>query len=180
MLTDWLDPLRSALDREFADRPRVVALATVRRDGSPRARMVVCRSINDQGTHLFVCDARSEKHEQLAARQEAEVVYWLASQRLQYRLRGPASTSRASSHQLWPGLSDATRAMFFWPPPGNLRVAGMVEFPREVAADVAPPASFEAIVFLPMEVERLDLNPHPHDRRRWQMEHDWQETWLNP
>src|SRR5687768_9722974 len=138
MLTDWLDPLRAALDREFADRARVVMLATVTHDGAPRARTVVCRSINDEGTHLFVSDARSEKNAQLRRRQEAEVVFWLASQRLQYRLRGPAIPTKRLNTQLWPGLSDATRAMFFWPPPGDARVEGMGEFPREVMADVKP------------------------------------------
>ena len=107
-------------------------------------------------------------------------MYWLVSQRLQYRLRGPAIPTKTLDKQLWPGLSDATRATFFWPPPGNVRVEGMGEFPREVMADVKPPASFETIVFLPLEVERLDLTAHPHDRRRWAMAHDWQEQWLNP
>jgi hypothetical protein len=107
-------------------------------------------------------------------------VFWLASQRLQYRLRGPAIPTKRLNTQLWPGLSDATRAMFFWPPPGDARVEGMGEFPREVMADVKPPESFEVIVFLPMEVERLDLNPHPHDRRRWALAHDWAEQAVNP
>jgi len=180
MLRDWLDPLCLALERDFADRPRVLTLATVARDGSPRARSVVCRSINDEGTHLFVSDARSDKNRQLRARQEVEVVYWLASQRLQYRLRGPATPTTALNDQLWPQLSDATRAMFFWPPPGDLRVEGMGEFPRAVPADAKPPASFETIIFMPMEVERLDLNPHPHDRRRWAMAHEWDVARLNP
>jgi PPOX class probable FMN-dependent enzyme len=180
MLTDWLESMRAALDREFAERPRIATLATVAHDGSPRARSVVHRGIDGQGTHLFVSDARSEKNQQLRARQEAEVVYWLPTQRLQFRLRGAATPTAAPAREMWAQLSDATRATFFWPPPGNVRVEGMGEFPQSVPATIEPPPSFEVIVFMPMEVERLDLNPHPHDRRRWQLAHDWQEQHLNP
>ena len=180
MLADWLESLRHGVEEEFGDRPRLVTLATATRGGSPRARMCVCRSIDDEGTHLFVSDARSEKNQQLRARQEAEVVHWLPGRRLQFRLRGAAAPAAGIEHRVWAGLSDATRAMFFWPPPGSPRVEGAGAFPQAVSSDVEPPAAFEVIAFIPMEVERLDLNPHPHDRRRWAMARDWQEEWLNP
>jgi pyridoxamine 5'-phosphate oxidase len=182
MVREWVDSLRSALEREFADRPRVVTLATVGRDGAARARSVVVRRIKDDGVHLFVSDARSEKNKELRIRMEAEVVYWLASQRVQFRLRGPAVPKRSiGARDVWKELSDATRATFFWPAPGEPRVDAAEEFPAGVGRDVEPPESYELIRFMPMEVERLNLNPHPHDRRRWVMtEQGWQEAWLNP
>jgi PPOX class probable FMN-dependent enzyme len=185
MAAGWLDALLESLAREFGDRPRTATLATIGRDGAPRARTVICRGIEPGGMQVFVSDARSEKNFELRKRAEAEVVYWLPSQRVQFRLKGVAAVGGAGDDmtrrvEVWRDLSDATRAMFFWPPPGNVRVEGMGEFPDRVGPEVEPPESFELIMFLPMSVERLDLNVHPHDRRRWHTSGDAAELRLNP
>src|SRR5439155_9562006 len=88
MSAQWQDLLRDALQREFGERLPTVTLATVARDGSPHARMVVCRHIAPEGMHIFSSDARSEKNQEVRNRIDAEIVYWLPSQRMQFRLKG--------------------------------------------------------------------------------------------
>jgi pyridoxamine 5'-phosphate oxidase len=172
MQHEWLESLRELLRKEYGDRPPTVSLATIGLDGSPRARTVVLRDIEGEGLHIFVSDARSEKNQELRKRPEAELVHWLPGQRVQFRVMGTAVVIRAGAQfherlRVWRDLSDATRAMFFWPAPGERRVEGWEDFRDSVGADVDPPESFELITFLPMSVDRLDLNPHPHERRRW-------------
>jgi pyridoxamine 5'-phosphate oxidase len=184
MLRDWLDPLRQSLECEYGQRPRPVTLATNGRDGDPRARTVVCREIDAEGRFYFVSDRRSHKNFELRLRFEAELVFWLPSQRLQYRLRGNALVRGGGDgpelvERLWPSLSDETRATFFWPAPGE-PFDPSAEFARAAGADVPPPENFEVIVFQPLLVERLDLHPHPHDRRRWREAEEWCEQRLNP
>ena len=53
-------------------------------------------------------------------------------------------------------------------------------FPKAIPASDPPPASFEVIVLTPQVVEHLDLNPHPHRRRRWSREAGWAAEELNP
>jgi pyridoxamine 5'-phosphate oxidase len=181
----WVDLLRDSLDAEFADRPRPATLATIGKDGAPRARTVICREIDAEGFQFFCSDARSDKNFEIRLRIEVEVVYWLPLQRRQYRLRGDAMIAGAAKSppvdvaRLWASLSDATRAMFFWPAPGE-PLDPAATFPKAIDAGSAPPANFEVIIFGPATVEMLDLNPHPHDRRRWRRANEWREEPLNP
>ncbi|HWP40650.1 MAG TPA: pyridoxamine 5'-phosphate oxidase family protein, partial [Tepidisphaeraceae bacterium] len=57
----WLDELGNSLRREFGHSPRLMVLATVDRSGSPHARVVVCRRIDEEGRLYVATDARSEK-----------------------------------------------------------------------------------------------------------------------
>jgi pyridoxamine 5'-phosphate oxidase len=181
----WLDMLRQDLAAEFVDRPRTMTLATMGKDGGPRARTVICRDIDPAGMHLFCSDGRSEKNFEIRLRIEVEAVYWLPLRRRQYRLRGGAMIATAGASppvdvaRLWAGLSDATRATFFWPEPGA-PLDPSTTFPRAVDARTPPPANFEVIVVEPVVVEMLDLNPYPHDRRRWRRVNAWREEPLNP
>ena len=74
---------------------------------------------------------------------------------------------------LWQALSDASRAMYFWPSPGARRNDPPESFAKEVAAGTPPPANFEALVVRPRRVEHLQLGPHPHRRRRWMLAGHW-------
>jgi hypothetical protein len=80
---------------------------------------------------------------------------------------------------MWRELSDATRATFFWPTPSAPREPTQ-NFEKEVTAGVAPPNNFEVLKMHPWIVERLRLDPFPHDRRRWIEINHWQEERINP
>jgi pyridoxamine 5'-phosphate oxidase len=175
MLTEGVDLLRAALDEEFGDeKPRVCTFATTDADGQPAARTVICRRIDETGCLYFVSDARSAKNAQLRRHPAAAVVFWLPTRREQYRLRGSsieildAQNNPRMRQWMWENLTPASRALFAWPPPGGDRVDDETAFPRELAADVAMPPTFEVIIFEPDEVEMLDLKPHPHERCRWE------------
>src|SRR5438105_1217406 len=96
MMDEWLNLLRETLKSENADRPAVMTVATLSRNGSPRARCVVCRAIDDDGSIWFVSDARSKKNRQIKLDRHVEAVFWLASLRRQFRIRGEARVVGAS------------------------------------------------------------------------------------
>ena len=77
---EWLETFWAALDDEFGPRPHVATLATVDRAGDPRARSVVCRTVDESGLY-FVSDARSGKNGQLRLNVVAEAVFWLSARR---------------------------------------------------------------------------------------------------
>ena len=80
----WLDEAAAA---ELAE-PTAVTLATVAEDGTPDARVVLLRGLDDDGLVWFT-NRRSAKGRQLAATPAAAVVaYWPALER-QIRFRGP-------------------------------------------------------------------------------------------
>jgi pyridoxamine 5'-phosphate oxidase len=183
VVNPWLDDLQAALEAEFGPGPRPAALATVDRDGRPHARFVICRRIGPDGTFWVASDARSAKAEHLRHQPYAELVFWLAARREQYRVAGPVQRRAAADDPdrlaLWRELSDAGRALFAWPTPGLPRHPDPAAFPAAIPSEAAPPASFEALVLRPTAVEHLALNPHPHHRRRWRAETGWAEEGLN-
>jgi PPOX class probable FMN-dependent enzyme len=181
----WIPELRLALADEYGDRPAVAVLATVDRDGVPHGRAVACRRVEDDGSLWFATDARSAKNCHVRHTARAEVVLWLPRRREQFRVSGVVDVLTAADEDprrlaLWRSMSDASRAMFSWPPPGRPRDPDPLAFPQAVPADAEPPEEFELLVLDPERVEHLDLNPHPHRRRRWHAEGEWEEEELNP
>jgi pyridoxamine 5'-phosphate oxidase len=174
------------LDAEYATRPRVATLATVDAAGRPRARSVVLREIDNAGRLHVLSDARSDKNAHLRAAPFAELVFWLPNQREQYRLAGRATLTRhaddtAQLHHFWTTLSDASRALFAWPPPGKRRHDNPADFPTTLPASTPVPDTFELITLHPDTVERLQLTGHPHRRTRWLLEGPiWSAQDVNP
>ncbi len=174
-MTHWIDELQAALADEYGSKPRVATLATVDADNRPRARSVVCRKLHDDGSLWITSDSRSDKNLQLADRPFAEVVFWLRNRFEQYRVAGGVQLidhEDARRAESWRALSDASRAMFFWPVPGTSFVAS--EELRQVPPATAPiPSAFSLLILRPDQVEHLDLKPQPHVRRRWERATNW-------
>jgi PPOX class probable FMN-dependent enzyme len=176
--------LRDALDLEFADRPRVAALATVDDHHRPRARNVVVRNLSDEDLWI-VSDARSEKNHHLQTNSTAELVFWLAGRREQFRLLCECRIIGRSEHdgrreQAWAMLNDATRALFVWPTPGAPRGDCDVDFVQAVPADDPIPDSFELLILSPAEIDHLELSPFPFRRTRYRADNAWQPEERNP
>lgn len=94
-LQHWIDEAR---DAQLGDEP-VVTLATADHSGAPDARLVVMRSISEDGL-TFYNDSRSPKGQQLAEEPRAAMLaYWEALGR-QVRVRGKVEV-------LAPDMSDA-------------------------------------------------------------------------
>jgi PPOX class probable FMN-dependent enzyme len=184
MNAPWIAPLRQALAAEFTSGPVIATLATVDRDGHARARCIVVRRVNDDGTMLMVTDGRSGKACQARHHSQVELVFWLPKARLQFRVKAAARFIAACDGdpllaEMWQALSDETRATFFWPPPGRTREPDS-NFSRGVSADVEPPVDFEVVVFEVESVDRLDVGCFPHIRTHWVADGVWREQALNP
>lgn len=185
MPLQWLDALREALHAEYGwEAPRVAALATVDRSGAPHVRAVVCRRVDDDGQLYFSSDARSEKNEQIRGERRTEALFWLARHSTQYRVAGEMriiafGQDEPLRREIWRELCDQSRSLFFWPTPG-IAVAGDDAYAQAVSADVSPPRNFELLILKPLQVERLILSSHPHQRRRWRADSSWTGVDVNP
>ncbi len=177
-MNGWVEELTAALAGEYGGAPHICTLATVDKSGNPRARSVVCRKLNADGSLWMVSDARSEKNEQLRLSPQAEACFWLPTRREQFRVGGSikiwgASPSEPQRIEMWKSLSDASRALFLWPSPGAKRLDPPETFPKAVEASTPPPACFEVLILRPRRVEHLQLDSHPHRRRRWMLAGNW-------
>jgi pyridoxamine 5'-phosphate oxidase len=183
---DWLIELSAAMGAVQRSTPLIATLATVDFLGRPRARSVVCRRIDENDGSVWIAsDARSEKNEHARESTLAELVIWLPQPREQFRLFGDVSVldvrdESGRRRQLWQDLTDATRAMFFWPTPGMPLEQKAEAFAKEMPVGEGPPEAFEVLLLRPTQVERLQLQPHSHKRTRWRAEKDWEAEALNP
>lgn len=180
----WLEEFRSAMDREFGERSRVMVLATVGRAGAPHARCVICRKIDDEGRIIISTDARTQKNSQLRGDKRSELVIWLPSLRIQYRITGDARIvaypeDEPMRKEIWRAMSDQSRALLFWPTPG-VAAATDDAFAQAVSADVPPPRTFELIIVQPRVVDRLSMETFPHRRRVWRSDAQWAGVEVNP
>jgi PPOX class probable FMN-dependent enzyme len=183
-MVPWLQELRAAMDWEFGAKPRVMILATVDRSGAPHARAIVCRRIDDEGRIFAATDARTEKNNQLRGDKRAELVFWMPTIRVQFRISGDTKIiafpeDETLRKEIWRELSDEARSLYFWPTPG---VAADTDdaFAQAVAADVSPPRTFEILIVEPRQVDRLSLDSHPHRRRVWRSDTKWAGVDVNP
>jgi pyridoxamine 5'-phosphate oxidase len=175
---NWLTEFRAVLQRQPPG-PLIMTLATVDA-GTPRARSIICREIGDDGRLWFTTDARSQKVREIRAASIAEAVYWSAATRDQFRFLGPVAIETQNADRHWRALTDATRATFLWPSPGEERDPNLAHFPTTASADSPIPPNFALLILTPTEVEHLSLVPHPHRRRRWSAREAWSAIELNP
>jgi PPOX class probable FMN-dependent enzyme len=183
MAIPWLSILRDALDLEYADRPRIATLATIDID-QPRARSVIVRRIDDDGTLWIVSSAHSDKNSQLRRTPHAELVLYLPTSREQFRLFGHTTVigrgdDEPFRQQLWRSLSDAARAAFFWPTIGK-PYNECDPAPTAIPANTPMPDNFEPIAVRPELVEHLTTADIPHGRTRWEKQNAWQPQRINP
>jgi PPOX class probable FMN-dependent enzyme len=167
----WRAELLRALHRNrAAPEARYLQFATVRPDGRPANRTVVFRGFEPDSDRLcVVSDARSAKFADLHHRAYGAIAWYFPKTREQFRLAGPLtwfdarSEDQSQRQRAWQALSDAARAQFLWPKPGEPRA-------DDRCFDVAPdptvtPATFVLLQLDPEEVEHLELRGAPQDRR---------------
>jgi PPOX class probable FMN-dependent enzyme len=183
-MAEWVNELRAALARELEGAPAVMILATVDAGGTAHARCIVCRRIEADGRLLAVMDDRTSKIAQLSRNRRVEAVFWLPKTRVQYRITADATVvafpaDEQLRRELWRELSDASRALFFWPTPGIAPSPDDADA-QAVAADVPPPRNFNVLILDPRQVDRLALDTHPHRRRVWRQDTNWMGVDVNP
>jgi len=177
-MSRWLAILKESVAGEWENPPIIAALATVDSMSHPHVRHVVCRRIDSDGTIWIASDARMAKNQHVRENPNVELSLWVPQKRQQFRIAGTISID-PRREELWQALSDATRATFFWPPPGE-PFNSTQPFAVAVSASVDPPANFEVLVLTPGQVEHLELSAHPHRRRRWKRSSNWAVEELNP
>jgi pyridoxamine 5'-phosphate oxidase len=103
LLVSWLDDATRALGADA--NPSAMALATASADGSPDARIVLCRGVDAvRGALTFYTDRSSSKGRQLAENARAAAVFYWESLHRQLRVRGPIlPTSDAESDAYFAG-----------------------------------------------------------------------------
>jgi pyridoxamine 5'-phosphate oxidase len=180
----WLPILRSALDAEYADRPRIATLATIDFNRQPRARTVILRRIDDDGALWIASDGHSDKNAHLRNRDDAELVLYLPTSREQFRIFGRCKVigsgeDESFRQQFWQALSDAARAMFFWPTIEQ-PVTENQPVPTAAPATTPMPDNFELIALRPEQVEHLTTASIPHRRTRWRAHTNWRPEPINP
>lgn len=181
----WLAPLQVSLTAEYPDRPRIAVLATVDAGNRPRARSVILRRIDSDGALWIISNAHAGKNAQLRHIPFAELVLYLPTSRRQFRLAGAAQVIGGGQnchdlrHRFWLDLSDAARAMFYWPTIGRPADPGE-QVVSSMPAQTPMPDEFELIRIDPDHVEHLTTDKIPHLRTRWRQDNDWREEQINP
>ena len=181
----WRPSLDLALHRN-RNHPglRFVQLATVRTDHRPAIRTVVFRGFRDAPDRfLFTTDARSAKRHEIEANPHAAICWYFPETREQFRISGvidlvgpstPSPALREARSDVWSELSDAVRASFTWPTPGEPR--GSEPLPAAEPPDASHPADdFCLMVLTANEVDHLEMQPDPH--RRWVYRADDRGRW---
>ena len=184
-LPPWRSLLRGARQREGRFPGATwLQLATTAEDGTPRVRTLVFRGWNSRGELELLTDVRSEKSSQLLSQQRVELCWLFRKAKEQFRLRGTALLVTAEQEpeallDHWQRLSPSGRMVWAWPSPGDPFDA-QGPWPQQVADD-EPISSHLLIMRVVLErVEQLDLKPHPHLRRSWELRDGWCEQRLNP
>lgn len=195
-LPPWRSIIAGVLHRNRSlPSARYLQLATVDHRGRPANRTVVFRGWRDPESQLqFVTDARSALREtagiskaaEIASSPWAEVCWYFAKTREQFRIAGKLQLIDAQSDGLqperqaaWDKLSDAGKVQFYWPLPGAARAEeGFGEY--DLAPE--PPASFCLLLLSPVMVDRLELRGNPQSRSRYCLldDQEWSIESVNP
>jgi PPOX class probable FMN-dependent enzyme len=158
----WTTALRQALKHNRREaHSRYFQLATVDTEGKPRVRTVVYRGLDDdQQSPVFITDTRSAKMSHLD-RQAVEVCWYFPISREQFRIAGQAEVFAFHHHQrlaVWQGLSDAARAQFFWPTPGEAVANGEQAINEGYNDRATPPPNFATVAIRPERIDHLRLS----------------------
>lgn len=184
----WAQLRRGAADRRAAF--HTPCLATVRADGTPSARTVVLRAVEQETATLrFHTDRRSAKVEEIAGRPEVALHFYDPGRKIQLRVEGLARLHRDDpvAAAAWQATRPFSRACYRVPAtPGE-------EIAAPLPADLGPAQlghaeqgeagaeHFAAVVVTLRSIEWLYLAARGHRRARFLRAGEiWEKTWLVP
>lgn len=165
---------------------RFVSAASIRTDGRPANRTLTFRFFLADSRLVFTSDARSEKMEQMHVNPWVELCWYFTDARVQLRLLGEMAIQGQSNDphleqariRTWNERSAQSRQAFTWPGPGLARDATQAF--GEPSPEMPPP-NFMLLLFLPQQVDLLDLRAVPHGRTLHVLENGiWRLSARNP
>jgi pyridoxine/pyridoxamine 5'-phosphate oxidase len=168
----WIKDLRTLIRQETGGEQVVCVLATADASGKPSARCMLLRKIDDGGTMLFVSDRKTAKDDQIRGRPECELVFWLANQSTQVRVKGrgvmvDAVVDAWMREQWWRVISTSSRSNFIEKTDTAPTDDQRSRAEARTAVDSEMPATFEMLAIYADHVEITDLRTIPQTRRTW-------------
>jgi pyridoxamine 5'-phosphate oxidase len=146
-----------------APQPEAMTLATAGADGTPSARMVLFKGLED-GAFLFYSNYESRKGHDLAANRKTAIVFYWSATRHQVRVSGTVRK-----------LSRAASAAYFHSRPRGAQLSALASRQSRVvrSREVLERAVLELAARHPGEV------PLPHDWGGYALRPRWIEFWEN-
>lgn len=196
----WASTLSDCIIESASDpASRFAVLATVDASGKPRVRSVVMRGcfadfncpdyqnvISDQCDFWIITDARSDKIVELHYQPWAEICWYFAASRMQFRISGEIAIYHQSQcpvrDKAWQLISETAKSQFFWPDPKKNR-DGYHEHDFEVSETTGtPPDTFVVLSINIQKVDQLTLSGTPQNRYLYHKNDNgnWDRTEVNP
>ncbi|HEY8567444.1 MAG TPA: pyridoxamine 5'-phosphate oxidase family protein [Beijerinckiaceae bacterium] len=178
----WRLLARGVVDRRSPFHTPVIA--TIGRDGAPRARIVVVRGVDGEArTVRFHTDRRTAKAEEIGRDARLALIAYDAPAKIQIRLEGRASlhASDAVADEAWVGSRPFSKVCYGTnPPPGTVIPAGE-GYSLPPAEEVETGRSnFSAVLLQVESLEWLYLDRAGHRRARFTFGAAPTATWLVP
>jgi pyridoxamine 5'-phosphate oxidase len=180
-MPQWRQGLTKSLHKtRSVPESRYFQLATADAQGLPYCRTVVYRGLTDDNDLVVISDTRTDKYAQLCEQNKAQVCWYFAKTREQYRFSVAVhmvTTEHAPvlvrSH--WERLSDAGKKQFLWGEPTAPRNDGA---PLSVTGNFDEvPAHFCVLLLNITKVDYLNLRGSPQYRELHYL--DAQGNWLS-
>ncbi|MCU7553970.1 pyridoxamine 5'-phosphate oxidase family protein [Alteromonas sp. ASW11-19] len=166
----WRQQLTKSLHQtRSTPESRYFQLATCDSEGRPQCRTVVFRGISDQHELQVISDTRSGKWDDLQGNGFAQVCWYFAKTREQYRLDVTATCLKVADNpsllaQYWQKLSDAGKKQFLWGTPNTPRDTNQPLLAESDFDDV--PEHFCLLALKVTAVDYLSLRGNPQYRER--------------
>ena len=189
-LPSWRKQLQRALHKNRSQIfSRYFQLATISEQGYPTKRTVVLRGfLNETNCIQIVTDTRSEKFTHLQNNPQAEICWYFAKTREQFRIRGKIDLVTQDNEQLnkfreeaWQKLSNNIKEQFLWPHPGKPLKDNLPPVASSFHKE-KPLSNFCLLLFNPERVDHLELRGIPQNRCLYSLnsENQWLIDEVNP